>query len=344
MEPLVSITYIRNLVEAMGEQGVEAGALLQGTGVSPMLLLDPDNHITRQACHKVLARAFALNTQPGFSLLYAGRTGPSQHGFLGHAMMCAQTVRESLKLLERFAETRGIPIDYRLAEEGHAARLTMELTIPVGHLRREYLEWGLMIALSAWSFSDQANAPRPTAIELEFDRPDYVSVYRRFFICPVRFNGARNAVFFDAAILDRPLTNSNAAIRAFCEQRCELILSELSTGGTMSDRVRTLLINSPPPFPDAPQIARTLMVSDRVLRRRLNEEGAGFRGLVQEVRERLARRYMRDATLTVKEVSRLLGYTEPPAFSRAFKKWTGLSPDRYRQHHHDAIPEVTRRA
>jgi AraC-like DNA-binding protein len=67
-------------------------------------------------------------------------------------------------------------------------------------------------------------------------------------------------------------------------------------------------------------------MSERALRRRLQAEGTSFRILVQDVRRHLARRYLQDGGLTVDEVSRLLGYSEPAAFSRAFKRWTGQSP------------------
>jgi AraC-like DNA-binding protein len=77
-------------------------------------------------------------------------------------------------------------------------------------------------------------------------------------------------------------------------------------------------------------------MSTRALRRRLREEGTSFRILVRQVREQLARRYLREGSLTVDEVSRLLGYSEPAAFSRAFKSWTRRSPSAYRTERGDA--------
>ncbi len=340
MKPMVPAVYMQNIIAFMEGQGISVDTLLHGTGVTQSMLQDPENRIKHALCHKILVKAFSQNTVPGYSLHYASLLKPAQHGFLGHAMMCARTVRESLKILERFAETRGFPLGYRLDEENGGAALDIELTIPVGNMRREYLEWGVTVALSIWSFDEQSDAPKPDLIELEYPEPDYTDVYQHFFDCPIKFGSARNAIHFGTSVLNRQLVNSNAAVRAFCEQRCELILSKFSSSGAMSDRVRTLLLNSPLPFPDAEGVARTLCISNRVLRRRLHEEETSFRALVMEVREHLARRYLSDATLTVEEVSRLLGYAEPPAFSRAFKKWTGLSPDPFRIKQQALKPEV----
>ena len=127
------------------------------------------------------------------------------------------------------------------------------------------------------------------------------------------------------------LNASNAAVLEFCERRCELLLAGLDGGAGLADRVRNRLLEGPPPFPDAAATARSMHMSERALRRRLQSEGTSFRTLVQEVRRQPASRYLRDGGLTVDEVSRLLGYSEPAAFSRAFKRWAGVRPRVYRE-------------
>ncbi len=76
----------------------------------------------------------------------------------------------------------------------------------------------------------------------------------------------------------------------------------------------------------AERIAEQLHLSVRTLRRRLEEEGWSFRGLLSDVRQRLALHYVQDRTLSLTEISYRLGFTQPSSFTRAFRGWTGQSP------------------
>jgi AraC-like DNA-binding protein len=330
LEPRISVVYLSELADYLRGQGHSRAALFEGTGLSPTCIDDPAATVTRFDVHRVLARAAELSP-PDFALRLGHRMRPGHHGFLGHAMMCARTLRESLKTLERFARTRGIPATYRLVESGDGGALLFDLSTAVGRLRPRYLEWALMIALSPSHQHSRPREARPSRVRLDFTAPGHADVYEALIRCPVEFDAGRNSVSFSSAALATELVNSNAEVLEFCERRCELMLAGLSGGGGLADRVRNRLLEGLPPFPDAEETARSLHMSARALRRRLREEGTSFRHLVRQVRERLARRYLSDGGLSVDEVSRLLGYSEPAAFSRAFKLWTGESPSAFRR-------------
>jgi AraC-like DNA-binding protein len=187
-----------------------------------------------------------------------------------------------------------------------------------------------MIALAPSLQHGRPREAAPERVLLDFPAPPHVDAYAALVPCTVYFGAGRNAVIFSKPALETALVNSNAELLAFCERRCELMLADLEQGQDLASRVRNRLLEGPPPFPDAEQTARSLHMSARALRRRLREEGTSFRILVRQVREQLARRYLREGSLTVDEVSRLLGYSEPAAFSRAFKSWTRRSPSAYR--------------
>ncbi|HWO08502.1 MAG TPA: helix-turn-helix transcriptional regulator, partial [Polyangiaceae bacterium] len=78
-------------------------------------------------------------------------------------------------------------------------------------------------------------------------------------------------------------------------------------------------------------IARRLGLGERTLQRRLRDEGTSFAALLDEARAELARSYLGDSKLAIFEVAYLLGYSEPSAFNRAFRRWTGKSPREYRE-------------
>lgn len=330
MESQVPIIYVRELVAMLAGEGIERVDVLRDTGVPEAILGDQEASLSRFETHRVLARAAVL-ASPDFAIRLGHRMGPGHHGFLGHAMLCARTLRESLKTLERFAMTRGIPASFRLVEDDREGVMHFDLTVPVGRLRTQYLEWALMIALSPSLQHSRPSEAIPTSVSVTYPRPDHYLVYEQLVPCPVEFEADRNAVVFSHGVLETALVNSNTAILDFCQRRCELMLADLESGLDLSSRVRNKLLDCLPPFPSAEETARSLHMSSRMLRRSLRREGTSFRQLVQQVRRQLAQRYLGESDLTVDEVARLLGYSEPAAFSRAFKGWTGKSPTDYRR-------------
>jgi AraC-like DNA-binding protein len=99
---------------------------------------------------------------------------------------------------------------------------------------------------------------------------------------------------------------------------------------SMCDQVRAALASALPSGPpSAPDIAQVLATSPRSLQRHLRNEGASFRDLLQEVRCDVAKSYLRSGTHTVAETALLLGFSDTTAFSRAFKRWTGVAPSRF---------------
>jgi AraC-like DNA-binding protein len=88
------------------------------------------------------------------------------------------------------------------------------------------------------------------------------------------------------------------------------------------------------------EIGRRLAVSKRTLQRRIEAEGTSFQRILSETREAVARHYLEATTLPAAEIALLLGYDEPNSFSRAFKTWTGTTPDTVRRRH-EALGVVT---
>jgi len=101
---------------------------------------------------------------------------------------------------------------------------------------------------------------------------------------------------------------------------------------SLSMQVRSLLIELlPDGQPTQNGIASSLNLSVRNLQRKLHSEGVSFKCLLDETRKELATQYIRDSNRRIGEITYLLGFSEPSNFTRAFRRWTGLSPNEYRQ-------------
>jgi AraC-like DNA-binding protein len=109
------------------------------------------------------------------------------------------------------------------------------------------------------------------------------------------------------------------------------MLRSLTTGEKVTTEVRRLLLQSAGDFLDISKIAEHLNMSERTLRRKLNTESVSFRVLFDEVRDLLAKEYLTKTNLTVADIAHLLSYSETVNFRRAFVRWNGMTPSKYRQ-------------
>jgi AraC-like DNA-binding protein len=177
------------------------------------------------------------------------------------------------------------------------------------------------------------------AVELDYPEPPEAGRYRAYFPCPVRF-GAPRASFTADLTADRPRVAANSLGLAQLKQHLRSFAGlpagedELVAG--VRRRISSALQqNGGMPRLDA--VAAELGLSDRTLRRRLQDKQTSFRAVVDEVVAPLARRYLTETALTVGEIAERLGYSEPASLVRAFRRWTGTTPDGYRMAHHRRV-------
>jgi AraC-like DNA-binding protein len=163
--------------------------------------------------------------------------------------------------------------------------------------------------------------------------PYDTSEHRRFFGIPVRFGAGSNSMLVGAADAARPLHGADEALSGVIRRRLEKVLAEHppSAPGPLSGRVRHVIVERLGATALGPSaIARELGVSRRTLSRRLSEEGTSFRNIVDDVRRELACALLHDRTSSVADVAFFLQYSEPAAFNRSFRRWTGQTPSEFR--------------
>lgn len=172
----------------------------------------------------------------------------------------------------------------------------------------------------------------PDSVHFVEAEPDDLAPYGDFFGCPVLFSQSATRIRFPAAVLGMPLRQPDPGLVHMLEAQVQASAAALPnlSSDLLEDIRRLMSRNLFSGDPALELVARELHISGRTLRRRLAESGWNFRSLLENIRQRMAEDYLRDARLTLPEVALLLGYSEQSAFNRAFRRWTGMTPKRWR--------------
>lgn len=335
---MIRMAPLRAIPELLRGLGVEPGALLQRHGMGEQALIrDPEATVPLAAVGSLLRECALATACPHFGLLVGQRVDASALGAVGQLLGNAPDVKTALE---------GLAANLDLHDRGAAA--SFETTAEHGTLGYEVYEpgiegtdqigdaavaicWNIMRALCGPDWS-------ATEVRLRHRHPVDVEPYRRFFQAPLRFNAGRNGILFSASWLSAPIALANPGLRR-----------------EFMDRVQALRANSDQSFRDQAhkslvtliggqggsreQLATHFSIHPRTLNRRLRDAGTSFRELYNEVRHEIARQLLRDTRRSIPAIASLLKYSDASAFNRAFSRWQGLSPAKWRKR---VSPEMPR--
>jgi AraC-like DNA-binding protein len=172
----------------------------------------------------------------------------------------------------------------------------------------------------------------PLYITFPFPQPADWHLVQANVPCRVEFSQAEACLAFPGALDDTPLPRANPLVYRSYVSIAEKLSLMLAEEIGLTERVTRWLWACTPPLKRG-EVASQLAMSERSLTRLLGREGTSYAALLADVQAERARNYLRNPDLTVSEVGYRLGYTEPATFTRAFTKWTGFSPLKWRRHH-----------
>lgn len=311
------------------EEGVAPGDVLRKTRLSVRQLQNPDTLITHLQQLRAYQNSLALTESPGLGFRLGARFKLGHHGVLGHALLCAESGRDELRITVHYARIRGFPLDFQLREEADVTVLSVHDIMPLGLVHAMAVEE--LRAMFAPSTSVPDAGTGPSEIHIDYPAPAHRAQYETLYDCPIHFSADTVELWISNEVLDVPREMSNTQMLRICEERCQAILARLGSEGQMADRVRSQLLATGGFGLDA--IATQMAMSQRTLRRRLQEEGTSFREVVGDVRKGLALDYLETSNLPLEEIATLLGYEDAANFNRAFRRWVGIAPARHQNRH-----------
>jgi AraC-like DNA-binding protein len=172
----------------------------------------------------------------------------------------------------------------------------------------------------------------PLTVQLPYRRPADVRAYEQFYGAPLAFGALTTAFLLRNDDLARPVVSADATLTGYLDRLAEHLLAALGDEDTLRARVRRVLWSAlSAGVPALEDVGRVVGMSPRTLQRRLRAEGTTLTAVLTELRYDLARPLLQDGRLAVAEVAFLLGYEDPSAFHRAFRRWFQCSPRAFRQ-------------
>jgi AraC-like DNA-binding protein len=313
----------------------DALSCLRATGHDPVPLLRragidwPREESISAQCYGQFWRYCAATMQDEFFGLAARPMRPGSFALMCHACLHAPTLNVAMR---RALEFLNIVLDQprgRLRVREGVAEVILEdrgLSHPA-FAYRTY--WLMLMGVCCWLIGRRIPLRQ---VDFSCPAPARRQDYGQFFGAPVQFDQPCTRLAFDARYLAAPPVRSPQALAQFLRAAPGNILVRYRQDGGTDSRVRNRLrLLSPTLWPDADALAAELGLSPATLRRRLHAEGQNLGAIRDELRSVASQRLLRDTAMTVAAIAAEMGYSEPSAFVRAFRHWTGTNPGAFRK-------------
>ncbi|MES0873449.1 AraC family transcriptional regulator ligand-binding domain-containing protein [Sinimarinibacterium thermocellulolyticum] len=329
-DPIPFIT-LPNWVKAATVCGFNIEPIFARLGIQTDLLHLEDATISAPVLGQVMEACVAASRTQHFPFVLGETFAFDYLPDIGTFLATAPTLRDATRVFEWVRELINPMIDIRIEESGDRAALTLAGQGTVTGQDRYFVE-SLFAAVVKFGRMLASEVEAEARLQFRYAPPPYAAAYEAYFRIPVRFGEPRNALEIPRARLDAPLEGGFAKLHAQARVRVEQRLAEMP-------RRTGLIALLESRFEDRPRllgeslktVAAHLCLHPRTLQRRLRDEGETYAGVVDRVRYRLALRALQQADIDLETLSEQIGFSDRRSFTRAFKRWAGVSPSSFRQ-------------
>jgi AraC-like DNA-binding protein len=300
-----------------------------GEPVDPDKRYDPNARLPLADFEKLWLTLDDISQDKCLGLQIAHNWHPSHLGALGYAWLASSSLRTAFGRLQRYARMVSEGISFTLEET------TTEFSVIVN---RDPVERnpiitmdGILALLMSMCRANYGDELHPARVHFKHDEPDCSGKFSSYFCSPLVFGSADYRIVFAITDIDKLSSGTNTAMAEASDRIIIDYLAKMDKADIV-DRVRREIINQLPSggLTDD-SVAAVLHISARTMQRMLHEKGMTFTDLLTEIRQNLAKKYVKDQNLSLTEISFMLGFSEMSSFSRAFKRWTGSAPSHLRR-------------
>jgi AraC-like DNA-binding protein len=320
----------RETLSYLDRRGIDAEPALSGAEISRRQLSQDDSSLSVASQYRFLELAATEANDQALGLHVAGEMDLRSIGLLFYLTGAARTVSEALENLSRYSRTTNEALVVEIARQKDEVILTIRHLQDSDEPHRQFFE-----LLSLWfirTLHEETNRDFTLSrVTFTHDRNTDLREVYRLLRCPVDFRQAVDSWVLPHRVMDLPIVSGDSQLlRILTAHADDLLADRRSVTGLQSMVANQLASLLPRGESRAAMVAQQLGMSSRSLTRHLADEGTTFGEILEQVRQRLAARYLADARMSVQQIAWLLGYSEVAAFNHAYKRWTGTTPRRTR--------------
>lgn len=318
------------LLRVLKHYDLDADQFVKDIGINPARLRDANARIPSRFSDIAFSKAMHCIPDPAFGLLAAACWHPSNLGVMGYAWLSCDTLRSGLQRLDRFSRILGPRINFRCFCENNVLRFVYGIGHRNSDLEEVKADFALALVIDMCRFN-AGYSLKPLTVNLMRKTPDNEKPYQDFFGCHVNFGATENSFLLDAKTADAPLSSENNVLSATFDTILTEQLTKIHKLDLPSLCKTYIMKKLTSGEPTEEELASSLGMSRRTLQRKLEEHGIQYKELLDDTRYSLAQRYLEDKKLSMTEITFLLGFSEPSAFTRAFRRWHGSAPTHYKK-------------
>jgi AraC-like DNA-binding protein len=314
------------LWNALEAHNHDASDIFTRAGLDPSRFKDPEARFTARSITRLHEVAIETTGDPCFMLKLGGFWHPSHLHALGYGWLASPSLQDAFRRLIRYYDVAAISAERVRMEDSDGHYLFMIDTHEDFHPLHDTEDDSIMVFIVSMCRMSIGNSFCPLRVKLRRPKPSCANEFDEYFGTSVEFSSPDLSLLLSAAEMEAELPTSNTTMARASDHIVDEYLARLA-GAHIINQVRTQLIESMPAGRvHEKEIARSLNMSSRSMQRKLKQEGSAFNEILDGTRRELALSYIKDRHTSIKEITYLLGYSDPANFSRAFKRWNHMSP------------------
>ena len=310
--------------------GYDSKDVFTRAGLDPEKLSDPDARYQNEKIVKVWQFIIAEIKDPCIGLKVAEFFHPTTLHALGFAWLSSESLEAAFQRVVRYSKIITDIETLQFTETEQDFEFSFHINDDELYFPYEDYDMAIAIVIKLCRLS-LGNDFAPLCIKMMRPKPDCYEEYSNYFKTSLLFNQEYYVLHLDKKDVKKPLATANAELTLLNEQ-VMLDYLERKERSDIVMRVRKKIVEQLSSGNITQNIvSESLNMSERNLQRKLKEQGASFKKMLEETRAELAKIYLDNKKYSINEITYLLGFSEPANFTRAFKRWNGLSPSMYRQ-------------
>lgn len=325
--PTIIAGYSLAIAKALDSYGVDSGRILRAAAIPQAVSNDPLVRLPVETLTRLYRMCVEVTHDPYFGLTVAKFVHISNLHALGHALASSSTLMDFCRRVQRYFRLASQTASATLTESSDEVSLRFKLLVEVSGETEDALLGFVVLAMRQLHKSSF----NPSRVEMHHAMPREGSApYEKLFRAPVSFGAADVAVVFPKAELMQSLAGACPELAQFNDNIATGYLARLDRQDVVTNVRQKIVEFLPSGDCTRDKVAQALCMSPTNLHLKLSQRDTSFQDLLNDTRKELACSYMRQSSRAVTEIAFTLGFTDTSNFTRAFKRWTGVSPTDFR--------------